>query len=401
MAAQSAYCSQNGRFSQDAFFRNDQIVVQSNVPFATVKNWMNVSETLKLDVYYPALSQDPLALRPLILLIHGGAFIVGDKSNLSGLCLEMARRGFIAVSMDYRLGQDCIADPLSREKAAYRAQQDAMAALRFLVSNAASVRADTSWIFLGGGSAGSATALNTVYMTQSDWDKVSPQLSTLLGPLNSSGNALTNSYTIKGIFNNWGAVLKDQIQKNEMLPMVSFHGDADLTVAIDSAFGGGCTNALKTYGSRSLHYSLMNQGICSDLTVQPGGGHGIYEDSLGTMFRAGRAACFFKSLFCNNCTSFYQTDTQPASCNVGTTAATIADTKNDLTIYPNPFSDELFINGLKGVEYFRLFDCQGKLLEQGKAISENHFSKLIPGLYFLKIIDNTEEKTFHIVKTMR
>lgn len=318
-SANAQLCTNDGRFSNVPFFSDGQISSQLNVTYGNVVDWQGNNVALKLDAYYPTLSIDTLPLRPLILMVHGGGLISGDKVNYTRVCKEFAKRGFVAITINYRLGLNCNIDTISEEKAKYRAQQDINAALRFASANASLLRVDTSWFFIGGGSAGSVASLGVVYLSQSEWNTFTPALQPLLGDLNSSGNNLTNTFTLKGVFNDWGAMLKASMQPAEMLPMVSFHGDADPTVAIDSSFGGGCIHIEKSYGSRAMHNLLLSNGVCSDLSVKPGGGHGVYQDSIvGVPFRVGRAACFFKSLFCNTCSSFYQTDSIPASCNLTT-----------------------------------------------------------------------------------
>jgi len=46
------------------------------------------------------------------------------------------------------------------------------------------------------------------------------------------------------------------------------------------------------------------------------GGHGIYGHNTqsGDLFRAQRVSCFFKSVFCDDCTTIYLTDSIPANC---------------------------------------------------------------------------------------
>ena len=59
-------------------------------------------DSLKLDLYLPNCD-DPshLSKRPLILVIHGGAFIAGDKAEASiqYTCRQFAKRGYVAASI--------------------------------------------------------------------------------------------------------------------------------------------------------------------------------------------------------------------------------------------------------------------------------------------------------------
>lgn len=390
-------CTNDDRFSNVAFFSESQISSQLNVPFANVTDWQGNNETLKLDVYYPTLAIDTLPLRPFILMVHGGGLVSGNKSKYTRVCKEFAKRGFVAATINYRLGLDCSSDSISEEKAKYRAQQDVNAAMRFVIESASALRVDTSWIFIGGGSAGSVAALGVVYMSQEEWNYYSPSLQPLLGNLNNSGNNLTNSFSIKGVMNDWGGMLKSSMEVSELVPMVSFHGDADSTAAIDSAYGGGCYHVEKSYGSRAMHNLLVANGICSDLSVKPGGGHGVYQDSIfGTPFRVGRAACFFKSLFCNNCTSFYQVDSVEAQCSA--TADIVTNlSKLDYIVFPNPFNDRISVSNLNGDESFTLTDNLGHLLFSGRNIETKDFTMLETGIYFLKI-DSTKSSRIMVLQ---
>lgn len=391
-------CTKDGRFGNTPYFTDAQISSQLNVSFGNAPDYQGNNVNLKLDVYYPTLSVDTLKNRPLILMVHGGGLISGDKINYTRVCREFAKRGFVAVTVNYRLGVNCSADSIAEEKAKYRAQQDVHAAFRYVTNNAATLRVDTSWMFIGGGSAGSVAALGVVYLNQAEWNVFTPSLQPLLGNLNSSGNALTNTFSIKGVFNDWGAMFKASMQKSEMLPMVSFHGDADSTVIIDSSYGGGCVKVDKSYGSRAMHNLLLANGVCSDLSVKIGGGHGVFQDSVfGTPFRVGRAACFFRSLFCKNCTSFYQEDSVMATCNQ---VSDMSDpgTPTRIKVFPNPFTNNIHITYAEGEVYCTLSDQTGHVVYSGESIRSQDFSHLPLGVYFLKITSGQESSTVKLIK---
>jgi poly(3-hydroxybutyrate) depolymerase len=397
-SVKSQLCTNDNRFTNEPYFTDAQISSQLNITYANAINWTGSNEILKMDVYYPTLAVDTLPLRPLILMVHGGGLISGDKINYTRVCKEFAKRGFVAATINYRLGLNCATDTISEEKAKYRAQQDINAAFRFVAQNAITLRVDTAWMFIGGGSAGSVASLGVVYISQAEWNVFTPGLQSLLGDLNNSGNNLTNTFSIKGIFNDWGAMLKESMQPTEMLPMVSFHGDADSTVAVDSSFGGGCIHVDKSYGSRAMHHLLITNGVCSDLSVRPGGGHGVYQDSIfGAPFRVGRAACFFKSLFCNNCSSFSQTDSVEASCSLSASMVNnITDSK--FLIYPNPFVNKITISNLQGNETFRLINQLGQTIYHGQSIQTHDFSYLQNGVYFLTVETNNTTITSKLLK---
>ena len=56
---------------------------------------------LKLDVYRPRDEGD--ALRPGMVLIHGGGWIAGTRRQQSWYCREFARNGYVVMSVGYRM----------------------------------------------------------------------------------------------------------------------------------------------------------------------------------------------------------------------------------------------------------------------------------------------------------
>jgi len=329
------FCAGDNRFSEIEYFPEEQIESMKNLVYGNAIDWQGNPVDLKLDIYYPGLSIDTIPGRPLIVLIHGGGFQNGHRTSLTVECKEFAKRGFVAATISYRLGHNpSIQNDIV--KAAYRAQQDANAALRYLIDEAFNYKIDTSWIFMGGGSAGAITSLNTNYISQEEWDEVYPGIVASLGELNNSGNNLNHSFSLKGIFNNWGSTFGSAIDVDDMIPMVSFHGEDDQTVPIDSAATG-------LFGSRAIHHLLVSNNVCSDLTVKPNAGHGIYRLIQGKQFRIGRAICFLRSLFCDDCSSFYTTDSIPASCSaiVSQIDLTLEQGWNGISSYLQPIDQSI------------------------------------------------------------
>jgi acetyl esterase/lipase len=72
------------------------VAVDENVLYATANG-----VPLHLDVYQPA--ERGSAPRPAVILIHGGGWIDLDKSTMRGMGQFLARHGFVAFALDYRL----------------------------------------------------------------------------------------------------------------------------------------------------------------------------------------------------------------------------------------------------------------------------------------------------------
>lgn len=367
------------------FFDSTEITIGANVQFGTAPDYLGNTYTLRMDLYYPNLNVDPSPKRPFVILFHGGGFSSGDKQSgdIRDLCFHMARRGFVCASVNYRLGHDF--SEYGQYKARYRAIQDGHAALRYIINNANSVRIDTGWVFAGGQSAGSLLALGMVYADQSELDSISllysaTAVSAELGNLFTSGNSLTNTYSIKGIFNNWGGAVKSEIDMGEMIPTIAFHGQLDTTVKIgsDTSFLHYTLN-----GSGAIYYDLTANNVCSEITIDTTGGHGIFRNA-SSVFRAQRASCFFKSVFCNSCSNFYSTDSMPSNC-----STTLSVDENNfghtIKIYPNPFEKSFTVDGVDGVSDLTIYNSLGQLVYRSELFKGAVQIDLMPGIYFLKI----------------
>ncbi len=392
--ANAQYCTDDARYTETSFFDSTQITIGTNIQYGIALDVQGDPDTLLFDLYYPNLAVDPSPKRPFILLAHGGGFSSGDKQSgdIRDLCVHMAMRGFVCASINYRLGHDF--SEYGQYKARYRAIQDGNAAMRFVVNNANTVRIDTSWLFVGGQSAGSLFALGMVYADQHELDSIAllysaTATSVELGDLHTSGNNLTNTYTLKGIFNNWGGVAENEVDADEMIPTVAFHGELDPTVLID-ADGSFANYTLD--GSRALHDELIANTICTELTVDPTGEHGIYRNA-SSIFRAKRASCFFKRVFCGNCTSFYTTDSIPSNCStlIGTEEFELGST---MSVYPNPVESSFHIDGLDGTLDLSIHNSFGQVVYKNEIADGVVHIDLLPGIYFLTVKQIGSNRTF-------
>ena len=124
----------------------------------------HVLTDLKLDII--VLSAPARTARPAVLMIHGGSFEGGSRSNenLVDLADALAVAGYACFLMDYRLMGDGppAPPPYSEDElktAAHAALVDTKAALRFIRENAGVYDIDPSRIAVLGESAGAIAAL--------------------------------------------------------------------------------------------------------------------------------------------------------------------------------------------------------------------------------------------------
>ncbi len=118
------------------------VVVEKGIEYTNPDN-----QHLQLDIARPATGDGPF---PAVICIHGGGFRAGSRDGYLGLIQQLAARGYVAVTVSYRLA------PKYPFPAAVH---DVKAAVRWLRANAAKYKIDPNRIGATGGSAGGHLAL--------------------------------------------------------------------------------------------------------------------------------------------------------------------------------------------------------------------------------------------------
>ena len=242
--------------------------VQSNIPYGKV-----LAKPLYLDAY--TATGDTVSQRPMVLFIHAGGFQTGDKvSGFAKLvCAAMAKRGYVAASIEYRLTSP-IANDTACFEAMLRALQDAKAAVRFFRKNGALYGIDTSQIFAIGSSAGSITALHLAYLDSAEvpgfvnWNRVD---NTFEG---TSGNPGFSS-RVQAVISNWGALGDTAWMKKGDVPVYCVHGTSDSTIYY---------NLIPAYGhfrfsSKYIIMAAQQKGIVNGLRLFYHAGHELNGDT--------------------------------------------------------------------------------------------------------------------------
>lgn len=293
--------------------------------------------TLRMDVYYPEAKD--LTSRPLLMLIHGGAFFNGDKSSEAFVkwSQHFASMGYVVANINYRIGFIPVT-PYNVDRAGYCAVQDAYAAMCYMLRHAEQYRINPDWLFVGGSSAGGITALNLAFMR--NWNRPKCTRGFLLDVLNFfydlgdieavNNNRVPNdrtSFNIKAVVNMWGA-LHDvtMLDNSKRTAILSFHGDADSVVAYDHDYpfrklttpicdlvdsvanivnarapeytdlvrkAQAWTRDVKTpanqylcgkmYGSQCIDQYAKDAGMLSELHTKAGGGHSLHVNDDGSL----------------------------------------------------------------------------------------------------------------------
>lgn len=409
------YCI-NGRFAQNDFYAPIAIQSDLNVIYGVNTSSSGLLDTLDFDIYYPNTLIDGLDKRPLVVMVHGGTWFSGSKSDLSSYCEQLARRGYVAATIDYRLGWDsgitaCGGNIAQLKSAMYRSVQDLNAALRYLSFHAADYDIDTNYIFLAGQSEGAWMSLHSTFMQQTEANLLFPGEEADLGGINNSTNLLTNSYSIKGVFN-WCGGMSDTniIQSNEKVPVLSIHGLFDTIMPVDTGRYYNCLVGTNSYpffhGPKSIEKRLMNLGICSETNFDAAGQHCNFPSLDPIVYIPAKYTCFFKNILCGNCVTQTKIGYNSASCMdaapLGTTTydedklplVSYSQTSNSINVYLESTRDGEFS--------VRLFSLNGQLLYSSPTQHIQHgisnFKFELPlqvssGLYLLSYKSNSITKS--------
>lgn len=273
-----ADCFINKAFQDsEVFFERDIEFGSADNPFFLGKK----NESLTLDVAFPS-AKDTRSLRPVLVWVHGGAFIGGDGSVDDGenkqMVMTMATRGYVVVSINYRLVPMVDIQALNTLKPPQVATEDARAAVRFVRKMASEWRIDTSRIVVGGDSAGAMTAMGYGFVKQfSDGHSGNAGYdSSINSVLAVSGSLVAQGFCSIGdapdykptgcTFDGTGTPDGDvtyQMSAGD-IPVVMLHGTADNIVPYAGAF--------------EANARAQEVGVRMELLTIPGAGHVPYAD---------------------------------------------------------------------------------------------------------------------------
>lgn len=211
-----------------------EVAVEQNVPYATAKGYYthaseNPKESLpqiafhparlkalplEMDIYTPV--DDGVQVRPLLLMMHGGSFLFGNKGETgqTGWCEYFASLGYVAVTIDYRLGWHVTKKDF--RLAEQRALEDAESALEYLLARK-DLQIDPERVFVAGTSAGAMMALSLAYGTVGE---APPE----------------RAFRIRAVANLWGSVHDLSILERARIPILSFQSVNDPVMPYDKGY---------------------------------------------------------------------------------------------------------------------------------------------------------------------
>ena len=248
--------------------------VSANITYLEANNYGN-----KLDVYKPREAKSPT---PVVMLIHGGGWVVGTKEEAVLDALPYLQMGFAVVNVEYRMAKTSLAPA---------AVEDCLCALHWIGQNAKKYNFDLTKVIVTGGSAGGHLALTTGMIPASagfenacawgedekwsgPWTSPRPPIAAIINWFGITDVAeMLQSPNIRSYAVSWLGSLpnREELAKRVspltyirpgLPPVLTIHGDADPLVPHAEAV--------------RLHEGLTKAGVKNQLLTIPGGGHGDF-----------------------------------------------------------------------------------------------------------------------------
>ena len=258
---------------------NADISVRSNISYGTAFNKLTRREQpLLLDLYDPHSS--PSHRRPVAVVIHGGGWKPSNNWNgkseakFIDTARRFARRGFVAISIDYRCERPFGGDALWVDAVA-----DGRQALRWIAAQAEQLRLDTERIVLYGTSAGAITIAGMVYFHQHG-----PPPPRVRAAVSISGCLFNDTASVctpgepanSSCFSPpgrhvWNALYDAGSPRST--PYLDIHGTADPTVPFDNATIRPAAKRNQSCSATDTQAFVTAAGAPNDLVPIPGAGH--------------------------------------------------------------------------------------------------------------------------------
>lgn len=395
-------CS-NGRYYNKIFSPK----INSGVTFGNAMKFDSTYTDLKMDIYEP--QGDNFAHRPLMVLAFPGSFTAGlrQSPDITQLCDNFSRRGYVCATIDYRLGfEDGSDSDTNQFKALMRGVQDMKAAVRFFYKDAQTTntwRIDTGQIFIGGSSAGAFISLNYAYGKEDTLSRYEPPwarpaLAALGGSEGNSGNPGYSS-KVKGVIDLCGGIADTVwIMPGDPI-LVGVHGTADSTVTcyFDSVYASTHPESL-LFGGGDIMNRLNHVSIPNSIYLFQGADHVPYILPIPFLPPASN---YMDSTVWVVRDFLYQYVICDSTLVLG-----IEDVKENISIsvFPNPADDVINISSHHNSDLTaKIFSVEGRLLQK-KLITSSSIQtiskhELGVGTYLLQISDlkNSVRKVERIV----
>ena len=368
--------------------RFSEINVRENLVYGENSNYLGFSQSLYLDFYSP--TNDGSLKRPLVLLVHGGFFVFGDKQDdyVIRIAEDLARRGYAVAAVGYRVGANLISPTLDVEiaSAAIRGIHDLKAAIRYFkksVEEDNPYGLDPDQFFVLGYSAGGVAGLTSQFYSDGDeLSGIAAQVFPSFGGIEgNSGNPNYDS-KIKGTVSLSGGILDTLWMDARDGPTLFVHGVADdvISANYDTVNLLG-SDLLPLHGSIQMQARTRRQGNESELVLLGNADH--YWPLEDVTYDAGMPFVFDWLARHVDCQELRSKD-------------------NELYFFPNPVTNQITIHFPEAMQRggtVEIYDVAGRLRLREANVSDPYLeiNDLLPwprGTYNL-VYYHPDDKTIY------
>jgi predicted esterase len=346
-------------------------------------------DSLRMNIFKPV--GDENMHRPLLVMVHGGGFYGGNRSQFDALCQWYAQRGYVTATISYRLGFNKLLfdypftfDQHEIIRAIYRGMQDTRGAIRFLKDRVAQDSIDINRIALVGGSAGGFISLAATYLDlpsekPASAGSISPFVFDPrpdLGPIEGTLNLNGHNTDVRAVVNIFGGMIDTSHVSSPSNPAIfSYHQTQDPVVACGYnkpywALPLVPDNYPNAYGTCVMNERFENLGFSTDdwqSYIHAGDEHDVHDiilvDSL--------IAEFLNYHLCQVSTNVNEVLSQ-----------------NDFTLFPNPATDRLVVTSDSEIESLTVYDLVGQPVLQKSGFLNSYtlnIADLPRGIYLIKV----------------
>lgn len=432
----------------------------SDLEYGLTTDYAGNEVSLLMDVYKPL--GDENCTRPVMVLVHGGAWVVESKENesMQFIAQELAKRGWVVSVINYRLGtnkatdytpsmvcsnfvEECayISDSAEVERANYRSMQDAKGAIRFMKNRSLIDSTDVNNVFIAGESAGAFTALAVGFMSDESKKPAScfeiedaPQpdsdFSSLtcfdtnndlsrpdLGGVEGTLNIGEYDASVKGVASFFGGVFDLDVLKNVQNnpSLYLFHQGSDLVVDFDygplfQRLSNECFSLLgcpvyedypNAYGGEGIHKFLVEEGIDTDTYLA----EILDNSSPNNDCAANGHAIDDPALRIQNMAEFFANKIVLSGNDPAQNCGPLQLKKDQLAYVKiiNPIEDEikLIIPTHVGDITYRILSITGQQIAEGEITKQDiriPANQLKKGVYVIMLQSETAQQSFKLIK---
>lgn len=365
-------------------------VTVDSVVYARGNTFAGIPQDLKIDIYQP--ENDVVSSRPVIIMAHGGAFLTNNSkrdSEVVAWCKAFAQRGYVCVSLQYRLGIVPDLSKLTSEfsSAVWRATLDFREATKYIKSKADIYKIDTNQIFGMGISSGAIAMLHAQMMDlPQELNAANPKIDTAGKSLVFNKELSKFSPKIKGIINLCGAIGDVAWMKNNRnFSLLNIHGDKDPTVPYKTGFFKvGSLPIASISGSFSIDSMARKLAMDSELYTFKGAGHVPFSPRSGNLLVSNAYLDSTEKLMVNFLYKRLSTNS---------VAVEESDNTNGFSIFPNPAKELMTIKFLEAANYqISISNVWNQTVYSGQMIGNDKYqlnvSMLDAGIYFLQLLND-------------